>query len=127
VFHSDGQPVELTGAQLRLFEDGGSRPKPPPMPPHHPHVDTSRQAAEKAAPTVPGRKETLLDIIRVRGALGATNDELVVATGWPVQSVTPLTNALARNGLITDSGQRRPTKTGSSARVWVLATESNRV
>lgn len=90
-------------------------------------TDTSQAAAERVRPRTPGRHEVVLGLIRGQGHHGATNDELAVATGWPIQSVTPITHALAaRPGrLIVDSGMRRPTRTGSPAKVFVAARTSS--
>lgn len=97
-----------------------SRPRQSPPPPAHRASDTSRGAADRAAPRAPSRRELLLSIIRGAGPRGATIDELQLATGLLTQSVCPVVDALKREGAIADSGQRRPTRTGTPAKVWVV-------
>lgn len=110
--------------QLSLLDDAPQRPAPRPArtPPHN-HSDTSRVAAESAAPRAPRRREILLGIIRGRGVAGATIDELQAATGWLVQSICPVVHSLAEAGEIRDSGQRRATRAGAAAKAWT-ATEA---
>ena len=91
-------------------------PLPPPDQP-----GTSQAAAEQAAPKVEGRRRVALGIITGRGSLGRTCDELVQVTGWLIQSATPIVNGLARDILIRESGQRRPTQAGCQAKVWIAA------
>jgi hypothetical protein len=85
----------------------------------HNNTDTSRAAAQAAAPKAPGRREIIFQLIAGRGSDGMTNDELVVATGWLIQSVCPLVNSLKKARLIRDSGLRRATRAGRAAIVWV--------
>jgi hypothetical protein len=98
----------------------GSRPRQSPPPPAHRQSDTSRGAADRAARRAPSRRELLLSIIRGAGPRGATIDELHQATGLLTQSVCPVVDVLKREGLIIDSGQRRPTRTGTPAKVWIV-------
>lgn len=58
-------------------------------------------------------------MIRGAGSRGATIDELQQATGLLTQSVCPMVDTLKREGAICDSGQRRPTRTGTPAKVWI--------
>ena len=103
----------------------GRRRQSSPLPAHR-YVDTSQAAAEKAAPRTPGRRDLLLSIIRGQGARGCTIDELVLATGLLTQSVCPVVNQLCREGLIIDSGQRRPTRSNRAAKVWTVTQEGKR-
>lgn len=114
----DGTP-STAARQLSLWPSG-RHPKVEPPPPTHRDVDTSQAAAAQAAPHVPGRRDVLLSIIGGQGPHGATIDELQAATGWLVQSVCPVVNSLQRSGLIRDTGHRRPTRTGSPAKVWTV-------
>jgi hypothetical protein len=83
--------------------------------------DTSKEAASRVAPLYPDRMATVLAAIAATGAVGMTDHEIAAATGIVLQSVTGLRGGLASNGLIKLSGAKRPTPSGFSARVWVLA------
>ena len=98
----------------------GSRPPQSQPPPAHRQSDTSRAAADRAAPRAPSRRELILSLIRGAGLRGATIDELQQATGLLTQSVCPVVDVLKRDGAIIDSGQRRPTRTGTPAKVWIV-------
>jgi len=99
-------------AQPRRSRDTG--------PPHN-GTDTSRQAARSITPRAGSRRAKVLELLQAEGSRGATIDELTITTGWPVQSVCPRVNELAKVGLIRDSRQRRPTRSGRSAIVWIAA------
>ena len=98
----------------------GNRPRQTQRPPAHRDSDTSSGAADRAAPRAPSRRELLLSMIRGAGSRGATIDELQQATGLLTQSVCPVVDVLKREGRIIDSGQRRPTRTGTPAKVWIV-------
>jgi len=107
------------GQRLLFPIAGFNRRRQATSPPAHRDVDTSQAAAAQASPKTPRRRELILSIIRGQAARGCTIDELVLATGLLTQSVCPVVAALKRDGLIIDSGQRRPTRTNSPAKVWV--------
>jgi|GEM_PF-1964770 len=52
---------------------------------------------------------------------GSTADEIAFAIGRGILTVRPRVSELARAGILTDSGARRPNSTGRRAIVWVLA------
>ena len=52
-------------------------------------------------------------------ALGWTDDELEQRTGRSHQSVSATRNTLMRKGYVVDSGNRRKTRSGNDAIVWV--------
>jgi len=108
-----------SGQRLLFPVAGFGRRRQSPPPPAHHDVDTS-QAAAQAAPKTPRRRELILSIIGGQAARGCTIDELVLATGLLTQSVCPVVDSLKRDGLIIDSGQRRPTRTNTPAKVWVV-------
>ena len=113
------QSTAFAPLRQTTFFDPPASPAPWSGPPHN-HTDTSEAAAEQAAPKVSARMRAVLDILHSRGTVGATNDELTAITGWPIQSVCPITNALAAAGFILDSGERRPTRSGCPAKVWTI-------
>lgn len=82
------------------------------------HPDTSRKMRRKAAPRSGSLRAKVLRTI-CDAARGATDDELEVLLGLTHQSVSASRNTLARDGWITDSGERRNTRSGNRAIVWV--------
>jgi hypothetical protein len=81
--------------------------------------DTSRGAAAHVLPSTGTKRRTVYDAIMANMANGLTCDEVCEATGMLVQSATSAIHTLARDGWLTDSGERRPTRTGVLAIVWV--------
>lgn len=55
-----------------------------------------------------------------RGAQGATIEEIAALTGIRMQTVCARRNELGKKRFVTDSGLRRETMSGSSAKVWVV-------
>ena len=51
--------------------------------------------------------------------IGYTDDEMEQITGRTHQSVSACRNALVHKGYLVDSGQRRPTRSGNQANVYV--------
>lgn len=66
-------------------------------------------------------KERILQTLS--GTKGLTSDDLEAHLGTAHQAISPRLNELARDGLVSDSGRRRQTRSGKPATVWVLATE----
>lgn len=81
---------------------------------------TSEEAALRAMPRSSTRRFMVLEAIVAAGEAGRTDDELIVELGLPHQSVGPRRLELVEGGWIEDSGQRRRTRTGADAIVWVL-------
>lgn len=104
----------------------GARKAHKPPPAHH-DVDTSQAAAATVARKVPSRKDLARRLIEAAGERGLTNYELAAATGWMLQSTTPITNALASERTIYDSGRRRPSPvSGTPCKVWVSSKERSK-
>lgn len=82
-------------------------------------VDTSREAASVAEQAAEFVRRLILDCVRGAGARGLTLDEFCSATGKQPNQVSGRFTDLHRLGLIQRSGDRRPTKTGATAHVWV--------
>ena len=114
--------------QMILFpvRSFGARPKPDRQPPAHAGSDTSQAAAQAVAGKVRGRKELALRLIQAAGEKGLTAFELAAASGWLIQSVTPLCNRLAEERHIVDSGRRRNSPSGSPAKVWIATRRAGR-
>src|SRR4051812_35023381 len=83
-------------------------------------IDT-REAAH--ASIIPAKRKIYAEILRfateqrVRGLIA---DELAAAWECSHNHVAPRIRELADSGELIDSGRRRPTRTGRSARVFVL-------
>ena len=59
--------------------------------------------------------------LAIEQVIGLTADELSARLEMDRWSIQPRTSELKRKGLIRDSGQRRPNRTGKQAIVWVAA------
>lgn len=82
-------------------------------------IDTSREAASDAERGVIALRELVLALVRGAGQRGVTCDEVAAATGRMPNQVSPRFTELSERGLIQRSGQRRHTRAGSTAHVWV--------
>ena len=92
-----------------------------PFAPGHSSVDTSIAAADDLAPLLPALQRTVLHVIAVAGATGATGDEIAATLGWERWVVRPRTSELRNRGVLIDSGRRRiNAASGRNAIVWTL-------
>lgn len=80
--------------------------------------DTSRRAALRALPSSGTARARVLDALRAAGELGATDEQLQASTGLPASTERPRRVELVQQGWAADSGQRRPSATGSPSAVW---------
>lgn len=88
----------------------------------HDATDTSREAGEKAKPNSGKQRELIHFWVKWAGkseAKGMTADELSMLLELPAQSVSARINGLHKDGHIMDSGERRRTRYGRNAIVWV--------
>ena len=83
------------------------------------HPDTAQHAAARALPRSGSDRRRVYDLILERGAEGATDDELEVALDLPHQTASARRNGLRDDGWVTDSGRKRPTRSGADAIVWI--------
>ena len=90
-----------------------------PQVPGHVDRDTSRAAAKLIEPKAANLRQRVLAELQVRGSFGATCDELEQAFGMSHQTVSARCRELNMTGKTRDSGQRRPTRSGRKAIVWV--------
>jgi len=79
--------------------------------------DTSKEAALMVEPSAESMRGKILEWITSR-VHGATCDEAEVFTGWRHQTVSARTRELVLGGFIYDTGDRRATRSGASARVY---------
>lgn len=86
-------------------------------------ADTSIEAYQAIKAKMPERCVRILNWLRSRGELGATNDEIAQALKLPIQSIPNLNIKLRRQGLIKASHDRRPTRFGAAATVWLAVSD----
>lgn len=89
----------------------------------HEHPETALTAAAKAEPRSGTLRRAVFDTIAAAGSTGATDDEIEQVLSRSHQSVSGARNTLMRDGLIADSGLRRPTRYANDAIAWVCAPE----
>jgi hypothetical protein len=92
------------------YEDGA---------PYQWHSETSREAAEAIEPDAATLRGQVLAYIRKCGERGATDDELQVALGMNPSTERPRRIELWRRDRIWRNGEKRPTRSGRQAVVWV--------
>lgn len=84
------------------------------------HSLTAQQAGEAALYRSGTLRREMYDALSVRGLHGFTDDELEQHFQKSHQTISSARNTLSSDGHIADSGERRPTRTGNEATVWVL-------
>jgi hypothetical protein len=95
------------------------RPRIDTMPVAAGTVDTSVEAAAAARESAAQNRRLILSLVTGAGLRGVTLDEVSAATGKPPNQISGRFTDLERLGLINRSGQRRKTRTGREAHVWV--------
>lgn len=83
------------------------------------NVDTSIEAAELIKQKAPQIREKVYRYIHEQGARGATADEVQAALGLPHQTGAPRVTELARMGRIIRTGDKRKTRHGRNAGVYI--------
>lgn len=81
--------------------------------------DTSKAAAEAISDKVPSLRRQVFDFIASKGLGGATDEEIGDALKMPGSTVRPRRGELVDGGLVVETRQRRSTKSGRQAIVWV--------
>ena len=89
------------------------------LPPYQRHSDESREAAELIEPDAESLRGKVLAYIRKSG--GATDDEMQVALMMNPSTQRPRRVELWKADLVRPSGQKRPTRSGRWAMVWIAA------
>ena len=85
--------------------------------PYVPDSDTSREAAESVRSVVSSVRVRVYEYVRERGREGATSDEVEAALGLRHQTASARIRELVKKGVLTNSGARRRTRSGRTARV----------
>ncbi len=79
---------------------------------------TSRAAAKRIKPMVPGQKKTIFDLILSVGRNGLTAEQISDETGISGDSVRPRLLCLEKDGRIMRSGRTRKTRARREAEIW---------
>lgn len=83
--------------------------------------DTSRAAAASlSAETLSRLRHEVWRFVQRAGTKGATCDEIEAGTGMSHQTASARCTELLRADLIRDTGQRRHTRSGRTARVYCI-------
>ena len=108
-----------------LFEKYDDRANPDP-PPRVRGCETSEAAAESVAPLVGGMQRKVLDELLRLGDRGATCDELEVSLQMSHQNASARLWELRKKNppLVRWSGEKRKTRSGRAARVYVVEKSS---
>jgi hypothetical protein len=88
------------------------------------HPDTSITMAAKALPKSGTLRATIFRLIERAGDNGYTCDEMEIELNRSHQSISATFNSLKRDEWIIDGGQRRQTRYGNPAIVWVARKEN---
>lgn len=84
------------------------------------HSLTAQQAGEAALYRSGTLRREMYEALSARGLQGFTDDELEQHFQKSHQTISSARNTLSSDGHIVDGGERRPTRTGNEATVWVL-------
>lgn len=87
---------------------------------HRKDPETAKAAAYRAADKAITHRKTILAALESRGQTGATHDELDRELGWRPGTANRRCCELRQAGELVRTKRRRPTRTGSLARVYVL-------
>ena len=87
--------------------------------PYQPHSATSKAAAAGIEPKAGTLRALVLNWLRARGSYGATDEEIAYQYDLNPSTARPRRVELVQAGLVRDSGQTRPTRSGRQATVWV--------
>jgi hypothetical protein len=85
---------------------------------HTNDIDTSHAAAERAEGMAARHKKMVYATLKRLGPLAS--EQIAGATGLNTLQVMKRVSDLRGEGVVVDSGERRPTETGRLAAVWKL-------
>ncbi len=88
--------------------------------PYVPHSETSRMAAAEAESSASTLRALVYRTILEAGATGCTDEELQGALSMNPSTQRPRRIELVHRRLVLDSGERRKTRAGRWATVWVV-------
>ena len=84
-----------------------------------PMADTSLAAFDAQKPKIKDIHIRIMSIVDFYGSHGCTMDEICIRSKILVQTASARIRELVQADILKDSGIRRPTRTGSSARVYI--------
>ena len=84
--------------------------------PHARDSKTSEAAAARATPTAKSNRRMIFEFLQRVG--GATDDEIEEMFDLLHQTASARRRELVLQGMVCDSGHKRPTRSGSEATVW---------
>lgn len=87
--------------------------------PPHSDLSTSFEAAQEIKQHIPTMQEEVLDVVELAQFYGCTDDEVELQLRKSPSSLRPRRRELVLLGRIVDSGERRKTRSGRTAKVWV--------
>ena len=86
---------------------------------------TSQAAAKRIQPAARGLALKIFEYIASRGAVGATDEEAMLACSISPNTIRGRRGRLAEIGWIRLSGQTRPTRSGEAANVWIACRDAD--
>jgi hypothetical protein len=81
---------------------------------------TSEDAFESMKPYIPAIKVKIYDEVKGAGVIGLTCDQVEVRLGLLHQTASAIITTMKRERLLDYKGERRPTRTGRGAEVYVV-------
>ena len=85
---------------------------------HTDDIDTSHIAASRAESMAERHREMVLDCLEDHGPLAS--EEIAVRIGLSSLQVMKRISDLRNDGVVIDSGERKPTRAGRPAAVWKI-------
>lgn len=122
----NGTPTPASGGDAESSKQiKSTRSRRCPLPPYRKNapVGTSEVAAAQIASHTPNQRSRIYAVIQDAGAAGLTDEQGQELTGIKTQSYTPRRGELVKDGKIRDTGERRKTRSGSPAAVWVAVSK----
>ncbi|KAJ3082379.1 hypothetical protein HK102_001741 [Quaeritorhiza haematococci] len=113
-------PQKARANRHETTNQDGFRPRADHYPPSN-GTPTSDEAAASIYPHAQRQRDILYAYVCEQYMLGTTNQEAEDALGMPAQTITPRMLELRREGLVVDSGEKRRTRSGRRAVVWIDA------
>lgn len=88
-------------------------------PPHVRGSDTSREAAESIIDNARQLRAVVFSCVLSCGEIGVTCDQVEVVMSGRHQTISARIRELVNEGRIIDTGERRPTRSGRGARIYI--------
>ena len=97
------------------------------LPPHVAGDDTSFAAALSMLEHSDSLRARVYRFIKRRGDYGSTDDEIEAVSGQRHQTISARRRELShpKIGIVVDSGERRATRSGRMAKVWIVCVDKS--